>query len=80
MGGVLMTDQINLSNAIGALELAEDYLTANMVLVDVLANKLMSFEQLCNDTTKIFEQAREDANELRKTLETELDISDDNPD
>lgn len=67
-----MIDQIEISNAIGALELAEDYLTANMVLVDVLANKLMSFEQLCNDTSEVFEQACKDAGELRKMLETGL--------
>lgn len=68
-----MVDQIELSNAIGALELAEDYLTANMVLVDVLANKLMSFEQLCNDVSEVFDQAKKDAGELRKVLETGLE-------
>ena len=68
-----MVDQIELSNAIGALELAEDYLTANMVLVDVLANKLMSFEQLCNDVSEVFDQAKKDAGELRKVLETVIE-------
>ena len=68
-----MNDRLDLENAAGMLEMVGDYLTANMVLVDMLSNKIQNFDQLCNETSEVFEQARQDAQNLRNAIETTLE-------
>ena len=68
-----MNNRIDLANTAGMLELVQDYLTANMILVDVLSNKIQNFDQLCNDASEVFDKARQDAEKLRNLLETEVE-------
>lgn len=61
-------DDFDLGDSTMILDLLDNYLTANMVLLDTLCNKVMNLDTMYNEAGKILEQAQEDAKNLRKAL------------
>lgn len=63
-----MEKHLDMCNLSGMLDTLQDYLAANIVLLNTLCHKVSHFEQLCGEAAGMVEQARQDIGKLQETL------------
>lgn len=71
-----MEKHLDMCNLPGMLDTLQDYLAANIVLLNALCHKVSHFEQLCNEAAEMLEQARQDVGKLKMALAAHGDCMD----